>query len=76
MSIDFRTRWRTMWVIGVVVAALILWDVYAAFFTAGAGDTISEVVLGWARAHPVVPFLAGVLAGHLLWPQVEVASGD
>lgn len=33
------------------------------------GDTISEVILAYARMHPVIPFAFGVLMGHLLWPQ-------
>ena len=32
-----------------------------------AGDTISEVVRGWAQRHPVIPFAAGVLMGHFFW---------
>lgn len=31
--------------------------------------TVSMVVLSVAREHPVLPFLAGLLAGHLFWPQ-------
>lgn len=72
-QIDFKTRQSTVWIIGVVSVGLIAWDLYAGFFTAGAGDTISEVVLGAAKAHPIVPFLAGVLSGHLFWPQIARA---
>ena len=60
-----------LWTIGILVGVtllLIVWDVYAATNKAG-DDTISEVVLGFARRHPVIPFLLGVLMGHLLWPQ-------
>lgn len=59
------------WTIGIlagVTVLLIAWDIYAAA-NKERGDTISEVVLGFARRHPVIPFLLGVLAGHLLWPQ-------
>lgn len=70
-QIDFKTRQGTVWVIGVIVAILIGWDVYAAFFTTGSGDTISEVVLGFDRRFPVARFLAGVLCGHLFWPQLD-----
>lgn len=68
-QIAFKTRWRTSWILAIIVLALIGWDVYAAFFTGGVGGTISEVVLGFARKHPIVPFLFGVVSGHLLWPQ-------
>lgn len=70
-QIDFKTRQSTVWIIGLVAAVLVAWDAYAAFATAGAGDTISEVVLTAVKAHPIVPFLAGVLCGHLFWPQLE-----
>jgi hypothetical protein len=69
-EIDFATRWKTAWVIGIVVLVLIGWDVYAAFFTKGAGDTISEVLLAGAQRRPVVSFLIGVVCGHLFWPQL------
>lgn len=69
-QIDFKTRQKTVWIVGIVIVALVGWDVYAAFLTDGAGDTISEVVLGFDRRFPVIRFLAGVLCGHLFWPQV------
>jgi hypothetical protein len=69
-QIDFATRWKTAWVIGVIVLVLIGWDVYAAFFTKGNGDTISEVVLAAAQRRPVFSFLVGVVCGHLFWPQL------
>lgn len=59
--------------IGLLIAVLALlggWDIYVYVVqpTAG-GGTISEVVLGFSRAHPIVGFSMGVLCGHLLWPQ-------
>ena len=65
---EFKTRFTTVWIIGVAAATLIGWDLYVWQVPNG---TISEVVLGWARLHPIVPFLFGVLMGHLFWPQVE-----
>lgn len=61
-------RWWTIGILAVVTILLIAWDVYAAT-NKERGDTISEVVLAFARRHPVIPFLMGVLMGHLLWPQ-------
>lgn len=70
--------WRRWVTIGILVAttlALIGWDIYVAVAESGqgndpdAGGTISEVVLGFARNHPVVPFAFGVLMGHFFWPQ-------
>lgn len=69
-QLDFKTRQSTVGILVLIAVGLIAWDAYAAFGTAGAGDTISEVLLSWARAHPILPFLGGVLCGHLFWPQL------
>lgn len=65
----FKTKFATVWVLGVVAAALIGWDI---FIWAIPGGTISETLLGWATKHPIVPFAFGVLMGHLFWYQQEV----
>jgi uncharacterized integral membrane protein len=67
----YATRKTTVWVILVTIALLIAWDIYAATSPAG---SISEVMLGWSQKYPVVPFLFGVLCGHLFVPQVPVPS--
>lgn len=76
-QVVFRTRFTTSWVILLIAALLIVWDVYARQYDSG---TISEVVLSWARSHPIVPFALGVIGGHLFWPQLEksedVKPGD
>lgn len=69
-QIDFKTRHQTAWVIGAIAAVLIGWDLYAAYGTPGAGDTISEVTLAAVQRRPVIAFLFGVVCGHLFWPQV------
>lgn len=63
----FNTRFTTAWVLLLIGAVLIVWDLYARQYD---GGTISEVVLGSSRAHPIVLFGAGVLCGHLFWPQL------
>ena len=62
-----KTSFKTVWVLGIVTAGLIAFDIYA-FKTPEKGDTISELILLISQ-HPVVPFIAGVLCGHLFWPQ-------
>ena len=47
---------------------LIGWDVYVAV-NGVPGDTISELTLGWAQNHPIIPMAVGVVCGHLFWPQ-------
>jgi hypothetical protein len=63
-----KPRHITILILIVVTLLLIAWDVYA-YLAAGSQATISRVVLDWAGHHPVLPFLIGVVAGHLLWPQ-------
>lgn len=50
------------------VGAIIVYDIIA-FATGGVDSTISRVVLGWSRENPFAPFAAGVVCGHLFWPQ-------
>lgn len=59
-------RKPTYIVIGVTAALLIAYDIYA-YQTDK--RTISQVTLHGSRRLIVIPFLAGVLAGHLFWPQ-------
>ena len=59
------------WTIGIIIvlaSVLMVWDVYVVF-SPEPGDTVSEVTLYFAQRHPVIPFLAGVVCGHLFWPQ-------
>lgn len=58
----------THWVLIGVSVLLIGLDFYWAK-DSEEGDTISEVILKYARKHTVIPFLLGVMMGHLLWPQ-------
>ena len=51
----------------VVIVLATLWDLYV--LEGQDGVTISAALLATARRHPILPFLAGLLAGHLVWPQ-------
>lgn len=65
------------WTIAILIATtlgLIGWDIYVAL-TPEPGDTISQVVLGFAQNHPVLPFAFGVLMGHFFWPQRRKPQG-
>lgn len=35
----------------------------------GVESTFSVVILQQSKRHPIIPFGAGVLCGHLFWPQ-------
>lgn len=62
------TKRITKVVMIATAALIILWDIYVAVEPTP-GDTISEVLLGWAMQHPIIPFAIGVVCGHLFWPQ-------
>ncbi len=62
------TRKLTKWLVLGVIAVLIAYDVVA-YKLGGVDATISRVTLGWATDIPVVVFGAGVICGHLFWPQ-------
>lgn len=34
----------------------------------GSDNTISAVVFNLSKQYPIIPFVAGVIAGHLWWP--------
>ena len=55
----------THYILIAVAVLLVAFDIVVA--TTGIMPTISEVAWGVAGQHPVVPFLAGVVAGHLWW---------
>ena len=58
-------RQRTQYVLAVAICALVSWEIYT-LTTAAPDDTISAVI--WGVETRIVPFLAGVLCGHLFWP--------
>lgn len=52
-----------------LVAVALAWEAVALAYPPMQGGTISEVIW-WATARtPLVPFLAGVLCGHLFFPR-------
>jgi hypothetical protein len=59
---------------GIVLAAFFLvivllvgaWDIYASS-KGNAGQTVSDVMFGWAKMYPIMPLTIGVILGHLFW---------
>lgn len=49
-----------------LAAALVALDVVLAF-DGIQGNTISQIVWSLSKQSPILPFVAGVLAGHLFW---------
>lgn len=71
MKVDMPTV--TKFAILMALASLLLYDLYAVY-AAGFEATISVVVFTLAKQAPIIPFLAGVLVGHLFWP-IEGSNG-
>lgn len=51
----------------MVLVALLAYDLFAVY-QFGFEGTISVVVFTLAKSAPIIPFLAGVVVGHLFWP--------
>jgi uncharacterized integral membrane protein len=72
MKIDPATQTKfTVLMALVLILAYDLFAVYAYGFDA----TVSVVVFTLAKAAPIIPFLAGVVVGHLFWP-IEGNNGS
>lgn len=54
------------WAFFVVIVAVGAVDLYLALY-AGPGATITEYIRRVSHQYPIIPFAAGVLAGHLFW---------
>ena len=59
---------KTPIVVAFFIGVILLYDLYALAFL-GWDDTISVSTLQLSKKFPVVPFLAGLVCGHLFWPQ-------
>jgi len=63
----------TQWLIFASVVIWIAWDFYT-FYAHGNPTTESAVIIRWNWYHPWIPFLAGVLVGHLFFDLREPIS--
>lgn len=55
------------WVVVITTIVILVYDLFA--YLSHQDATISETLLQWAKDYPVVPFLGGLLCGHLFVPQ-------
>jgi hypothetical protein len=60
----------------VVILTLAILGAYDAYIISEEGydASISVVVLYWSHKAPIIPFIVGVIAGHLFWPQASQES--
>lgn len=52
--------------IGVIVAIILIYDLVI-YLKKGDDWTISRVLLKLAKSWPIVPFLLGIVMGHIFW---------
>lgn len=64
-SIDGKTV--TKFALLFALVALLAYDLFAVY-RYGFDGTISVVVFTLAKSAPIIPFLVGVVVGHLFWP--------
>lgn len=57
--------WTRIFIL-VIIAAIIIYDVYIAI-VGGTGTTISHEMIIWAYKYPIFPFAMGIVFGHLFW---------
>lgn len=67
-----KARNITGWVIVCCLAVIGLYDIAALWFPGR--SMVSHVVLDFAGENPIVPFLFGVICGHLFWPQTRLLA--
>ena len=60
---------KMYWIFAVLVAGLFLYEAVA-LLNSKSGDTISEIFWHLSR-RPLVPFLFGLLTGHLFWQRMD-----
>ena len=70
MKLSSKTAKITGWGMAAVTVGLTVWDIVVASNDTD-GDTISEIILGFAGDWPILAVAFGVLAGHLFWPQTK-----
>lgn len=63
---------------GFIFIMIFLIGAYDVFviMQAGSSASISHKLLNWSMEFPMVPFIAGVLVGHLFWPMKIKESGE
>jgi hypothetical protein len=66
---EMTTKLITLIIVVAVTVGLIGYDIFIVI-EPSPNDTISEVLLCSALAHPAIAWLWGGLAGHLFWPMI------
>ena len=52
----------------LVFCSILIWDLAVMSIYNNVEATISVVLYDLAKQHPMIPFIIGVLCGHVFWP--------
>ncbi len=62
------------WMFACLCALMGIYEVVALY--QHRGHTISEIIWGMSKYHPLVPFALGALMGHFFWQAVMVVGNN
>ena len=62
-------NWRKVALIGtgLLIGVILLFDLVM-LLIGGTGATVSVAIYTFSKSYPLVPFLTGMIAGHLFFP--------
>ena len=58
----------TKFLIILTFCVIFVWDSIVMFYAKDLNATLSFSIYTISRQHPIVPFIIGVLCGHVFWP--------
>jgi len=61
--------------VGILIVCALIWDIVI-LLVFGTEATISQVVYTYSRQYPLIPLVAGIVTGHLFWPNCESENGE
>lgn len=57
----------------IVCGGVTVWDIYCAYQLTWE-HTVSATIQRWGMVWPILPFVLGILAGHIFWPTIPPAQ--
>ena len=67
MAVAKMTPYTARIVLLIIVLIVVLWDVIVTY-SGRPEASLSQVILEKSMKDPIIPFLIGVIIGHLFWP--------
>ena len=57
----------TLSILGIIISILIIYDLFTVL-ERGSETTISVQLFEFSKKYPIVPFVLGIVFGHIFWP--------